>query len=68
MGMMVGMANSEIEIETLKEGMAHEAVESRASGRPPEEASSEDPEYQAEVILEESEERTIEGAEKSIEE
>jgi hypothetical protein len=44
----------------------HEAVESRASGRPPEEASSEDPEHQAEVILEESEERTFEGAEKSI--
>jgi hypothetical protein len=44
----------------------HEAVESRASGRPPEEASSEDPEHQAEVILEESEERTFEGAEKSV--
>jgi hypothetical protein len=44
----------------------HEAVESRASGRPPEEESSEDPERQAEVILEESEERTFEGAEKSI--
>jgi hypothetical protein len=44
----------------------HEAVESRASGRPPEEESSEDPEHQAEVILEESEERTFEGAEKSV--
>jgi hypothetical protein len=42
-----------------------EAVSSRASGRPPEEESSEDPERQAEVILEESEDRTIEGAEKS---
>ena len=41
------------------------AVSSRASGRPPEEESSEDPERQAEVILEESEDRTIEGAEKS---
>jgi hypothetical protein len=41
------------------------AVSSRASGRPPEEGSSEDPERQAEVILEESEDRTIEGAEKS---
>jgi len=43
----------------------HEAVISRASGRPPEEESSEDPEHQAEVILEESEERTEAGAEKS---
>jgi hypothetical protein len=43
----------------------HEAVSSRASGRPPEEASSEDPAHQAEVILEESEERTEEGADKS---
>lgn len=43
----------------------HEAVVSRASGRPPEEESSEDPEHQAEVILEESEERIEEGADKS---
>jgi hypothetical protein len=41
------------------------AVASRASGRPPEEESSEDPERQAEVILEDSEERTIEGSDKS---
>ena len=41
------------------------AITSRASGRPPEEDSSEDPQHQAEVILEESEDRTIEGAEKS---
>ena len=41
------------------------AVTSRASGRPPEEESSEDPEHQAQVILEESEDRTIKGAEKS---
>jgi hypothetical protein len=43
----------------------HEAVISRASGRPPEEGSSEDPEHQAEVILEESEERTTEAADES---
>jgi hypothetical protein len=43
----------------------HEAVVSRASGRPPEEESSEEPEHQAEVILEESEERIEEGADKS---
>jgi hypothetical protein len=41
------------------------AVTSRASGRPPEEDSSEDPHHQAEVILEESEDRTIAGADKS---
>jgi hypothetical protein len=43
----------------------HEAVVSRAGGRPPEEADSDDPEHQAEVILEESEERTSEEADKS---
>jgi len=35
-------------------------VESRASGRPPEERDSDDPEDQARVILEESEERVME--------
>ena len=49
----------------LEEEPSHEAVMSRASGRPPEEASSEDPEHQAEVILEESEERIEDGADKS---
>jgi hypothetical protein len=43
------------------------AINSRASGRPPEEEESEDPERQAQVILEDSEERTSEGAEKSTE-
>lgn len=43
----------------------HEQVTSRASGRPPEEDSSEDPERQAQVILEESDDRTVEGADKS---
>jgi hypothetical protein len=50
---------------THDDDVEHEAVISRASGRPPEEESSEDPEHQAEVILEESEERIEEGAEKS---
>jgi hypothetical protein len=49
----------------LEQEPSHEAVVSRAGGRPPEEASSEDPEHQAEVILEDSEERTEEGADKS---
>jgi hypothetical protein len=38
------------------------AVVSRADGRPPEEFSSDDPEAQAQVILEESEERIADGA------
>src|SRR5664280_743061 len=42
-----------------------EAVSSRAEGRPPEETSSDDPERQAQVILEESEERILSGAAKS---
>jgi hypothetical protein len=39
-----------------------EAVASRADGRPPEEASSDDPAAQAQAILEDSEERVAEGA------
>jgi hypothetical protein len=38
------------------------AVASRADGRPPEEASSDNPEAQAQAILEESEERIADGA------
>lgn len=40
-------------------------VETRAEGRPPEEAESEDPEEQAEAILEESEARVESGARRS---
>jgi hypothetical protein len=58
MGMMEGMAKSDAEVPS-------DAVTSRASGRPPEEESSEDPEHQAQVILEDSEDRTAEGADKS---
>jgi len=47
-------------------GSTRPAGTAAASARPPEERSSEDPERQAEVILEESGERTYEGAEKSI--
>lgn len=39
-----------------------EAVANRADGRPPEEASSDDPTAQAQAILEDSEERIAEGA------
>jgi hypothetical protein len=42
-----------------------EKVETRADGRPPEEAASDDPEGQAEAILEESEDRLEDGAQKS---
>lgn len=38
------------------------AVASRADGRPPEEASSDDPDAQAQAILDESEERIGDGA------
>jgi len=38
------------------------AVASRADGRPPEEASSDNPEAQAQAILEESEDRIVAGA------
>ncbi len=38
------------------------AVASRADGRPPEEASSDSPDAQAQAILEESEERIADGA------
>lgn len=39
-----------------------QAVSSRADGRPPEEADSDNPEAQAQAILEDSEERTADGA------
>ncbi len=42
-----------------------ERVKSRAEGRPPEERSSDDPRTQAEVVLEESEERIEERAAQS---
>ena len=38
------------------------SVADRADGRPPEEASSDDPMAQAQAILEESEERIADGA------
>jgi hypothetical protein len=40
-------------------------VETRADGRPPEEAESENPEEQAEAILEDSEDRLKQGAARS---
>jgi hypothetical protein len=44
-----------------------DAVTTRASGRPPEEEQSDDPEHQAEVILEESEERTVKRQDGEVE-
>lgn len=47
------------------EGVAPESVHTRASGRPPEEESSDDPEAQAQAVLEESEDRTARRADAS---
>jgi len=46
-------------------GISRKNVETRASGRPPEEAESDDPEAQAEAILEDSEDRRTERADLS---
>jgi hypothetical protein len=46
-------------------GISPKNVETRADGRPPEEAGSDDPEEQAEAILEDSEDRLEEGAKES---
>jgi hypothetical protein len=54
-------ANEESESEQLGEPPDPKAVASRAGGRPPEEASSDDPDAQAQAILEESEERIADG-------
>jgi hypothetical protein len=46
-------------------GATRKNVVTRAEGRPPEEAESENPEEQAEAILEESEDRMKQGADRS---
>jgi hypothetical protein len=46
-------------------GTTRKNVETRAEGRPPEEAASENPEEQAQAILEESEDRVQQGADRS---
>jgi hypothetical protein len=46
-------------------GKSAKNVESRADGRPPEEAESDDPEEQAEAILEDSEDRLEQAAKES---
>ena len=48
--------------EALGDAPDPEVVASRADGRPPEESSSDNPEVQAQAILEESEERIADGA------
>lgn len=55
-------SRKESESEQLGEPPDPKAVSSRADGRPPEEASSDDPDGQAQAILEESEERIADGA------
>jgi hypothetical protein len=49
----------------LTMGTTPKKVATRAGGRPPEEAGSDDPEEQAEAILEDSENRLEKGAEES---
>ena len=48
--------------ENVQSGVSRKNVETRASGRPPEEAASENPKEQAEAILEDSEDRLKQGA------
>jgi hypothetical protein len=62
--MMQGMPNED-NPDVIDSEPEPSAVASRASGRPPEEDGSEDPERQAQVILEESKDRTNKGADKS---
>lgn len=52
-------------MEKNRSGLTPKNVETRASGRPPEEGQSDNPEAQAQAILEESEDRTRDGAERS---
>jgi hypothetical protein len=63
----VGKFESMAPAESLDNGLTSESVAARAGGRPPEESDSDDPEEQAHAILEESEDRTVAGAEKSAE-
>jgi hypothetical protein len=49
----------------MESGISRENVGTRASGRPPEEAASDNPEEQARVILEDSEDRKKTGADPS---
>jgi hypothetical protein len=55
-------ADGRIDEETFGGSPAPEMIERRAEGRPPEEADSDDPSAQAEVILTESDERIRERA------
>ena len=51
--------------DPVRETPTADKVSTRAGGRPPEEADSDDPEEQAQAILEESEDRVSERAEGS---
>ena len=53
--------------DAARETPTADKVSTRAGGRPPEEADSDDPEAQAQVVLEESEDRTSKSAEGSAE-
>jgi hypothetical protein len=51
--------------DDVESGVSRKNVDSRASGRPPEEAESDNPEEQARAILEDSEDRKRKGADLS---
>jgi hypothetical protein len=56
------VSQGDSESEELGSSPDPKAVANRADGRPPEEASSDDPDAQAQAILEEWEERIGDGA------
>jgi hypothetical protein len=55
----------DVTADEAEPGLAQRTVTTRASGRPPEESDSDDPEEQALAILEDSEDRKKKGAEPS---
>lgn len=63
--MSVAWAKNGMKGDQPNMGTPRENVETRAAGRPPEEARSDDPGEQAEVILNDSEERVREVADRS---
>jgi hypothetical protein len=61
----MGYEEESVKADAICSTPGSDNVASRAEGRPPEERTSDDPEAQAEVILQESEDRTAEGADRS---
>jgi hypothetical protein len=61
----MGYEEESVKADPMSSTPAADNVASPAEGRPPEEQTSDDPEAQAEAILQESEDRTAEGADGS---